>query len=370
GFASYTAFYASHAGWSTHIALSRSLIDRPRAVSFAAVAVGALTALALAAGLIFYALRDLAARRQAEARMAQTQKLEAVGQLTGGVAHDFNNLLTVIIGGLNMLLKRIEDPKQRQIAEHMLEAAQRGDKLTKQLLAFSRGQRLELAPFDLHTLTGMDELLRRSIGVDMAVHFDLHPTARWVMSDANQLELAVLNLVINARDAMPDGGRIDIRTAPGAKDGTIELRVSDNGMGMPKDVAERAMEPFFTTKPAGKGTGLGLAQVFGVARQSGGAVEIDSAPGRGTRVSIILPYADPPAHAPAPLPDADVAPIASGAGQRVLVVDQTAGDMSVALGACWWWTMKPACAASWPTRCAAPATTRSRRPTWVSRCAF
>jgi len=326
GFVSYTAFYAANAGWSTHIAMSRNLIDRPRAVSFAAVAIGSLSALALAAGLIFYALRELARRRQAEARMAQTQKLEAVGQLTGGVAHDFNNLLTVIIGGLNMLLKRIEDPKQRQIAEHMLEAAQRGDKLTKQLLAFSRGQRLELAPVDLHAMApGMEDLLRRSIGVDVALNFKMHPDARWVMSDANQLELAVLNLVINARDAMPDGGRIDITTAPGAKAGTIELSVSDNGMGMPKDVLDRAMEPFFTTKPAGKGTGLGLAQVFGAARQSGGGVEINSAPGRGARVTIILPSTPAPAEASdSPQQEPAAAP-APAPGRRVLVVDDEPG---------------------------------------------
>jgi signal transduction histidine kinase len=327
GFRNYTAFYASNTGWSTHIAMAPRLIERPRAVSFAAVSIGALMALALAAGLIFYALRDLAARRQGEARMAQTQKLEAVGQLTGGVAHDFNNLLTVIIGGLNMLLKRIEDPKQRQIAEHMLEAAQRGDKLTKQLLAFSRGQRLELAPVDLHALApGMEELLRRSLGAGAALNFHLHPDARWVKSDANQLELAVLNLVINARDAMPDGGRIDISTAPGAKPGTIDLTVADNGFGMPKDVLDRAMEPFFTTKPAGKGTGLGLAQVFGAARQSGGGVEIDSAPGRGTRVTIILPRTEPPPEAlQAPETAAAETPVAAEPGRRVLVVDDEAG---------------------------------------------
>lgn len=328
GFRSYTAFFTSNSGWSTHIAMSTRLLDRPRAVSFATVAIGALSALALAAGLIFYALRDLAARRQAEARMAQTQKLEAVGQLTGGVAHDFNNLLTVIIGGLNMLLKRIEDPKQRQIAEHMLDAAQRGDKLTKQLLAFSRGQQLELAPVDLHALeSGMEELLRRSVGPGAAIHFNMHPNARWVKSDANQLELAVLNLVINARDAMPDGGRIEISAAPGQKAGTIELSVSDNGMGMPKDVLDRAMEPFFTTKPAGKGTGLGLAQVFGAARQSGGGVEIDSAPGRGTRVTIILPRVEaPPGPPPEPEPASEAAPAPEPAhGRRVLVVDDETG---------------------------------------------
>ena len=325
GFRNYSAFYAAGAGWSTHIALSPSLIERPRAISSAAVAIGALTALLLAAAMIFYALRDLTLRRVSEARMAQTQKLEAVGQLTGGVAHDFNNLLTVIIGGLNMLLKRMEDPKQRQIAEHMLEAAQRGDKLTKQLLAFSRGQRLELAPVDLHALAlGMEELLRRSIDAQAALSFNLHPNARWVRSDANQLELAILNLVINARDAMPDGGRIEIRVEPGKKPDVIALSVIDNGMGMPKDVIDRAMEPFFTTKPAGKGTGLGLAQVYGAARQSGGSVDIDSAPGRGTRVTITLPRVEPPAQLSGSDETAHVAN-PRGAGERILVVDDEPG---------------------------------------------
>ncbi|MCR6645044.1 MAG: ATP-binding protein [Terricaulis sp.] len=305
GLRNYTAFYASQTGWSTHIAMAPNLIERPRAISSAAVAIGSIVALAFAAALIFFALRDLAQRRQAEARLAQTQKLEAVGQLTGGVAHDFNNLLTVIIGGLNMLLKRMDDPKQRQIAEHMLEAAQRGDKLTKQLLAFSRGKRLELAPVDLHAMVhGMEELMRRSLDAGVALSFRLHPDARWVMSDLSQLELAVLNLVINARDAMPDGGRIEISTAPG-KD-TVTLIVADNGMGMPKEVLERALEPFFTTKPAGKGTGLGLAQVYGAARQSGGNVEIESTPGKGARFIITLPrtQAPPEAASQAPAPAA------------------------------------------------------------------
>ncbi|HRE45679.1 MAG TPA: ATP-binding protein, partial [Terricaulis sp.] len=304
GLRNYSAFYAAQSGWSTHIAMASNLIERPRAISSAAVVIGSLIALIFAAAMIFFALRDLAQRRQAEARLAQTQKLEAVGQLTGGVAHDFNNLLTVIIGGLNMLLKRMEDPKQRQIAEHMLEAAQRGDKLTKQLLAFSRGKRLELAPVDLHAMVhGMEELMRRSLDAGVALSFRLHPDARWVMSDLSQLELAVLNLVINARDAMPEGGRIDISTAPGRDKDTATLTVADNGMGMPKEVLDRALEPFFTTKPAGKGTGLGLAQVYGAARQSGGSVEIESAPGKGARFIITLPRTQAPPEAASQAPE-------------------------------------------------------------------
>ncbi|MGE0740150.1 MAG: response regulator [Hyphomonadaceae bacterium] len=328
GFRNHTAFVTSPTtGWSTHIAVASSLIDAPMAFSNAAVIVATLIALAIAAGLIFWALRDLAERRRAEERLAQTQKLEAIGQLTGGVAHDFNNLLTVIIGGLNMLLKRIDDPKQRQIAEHMLDAAQRGDKLTKQLLAFSRGKRMELAPVDLHQmLPGMEELLRRSIDPGMQLAINLDPDARWVRSDANQLELAVLNLVINARDAMPDGGRIEISTRGRDQGDLVELAVRDTGLGMPKEVADRAMEPFFTTKPAGKGTGLGLAQVFGALRQSGGNVEIDTALGRGTTIRLLLARTEAPTAAPEP---AEAAPEpVRGAGQSVLVVDDEAGVRS------------------------------------------
>jgi two-component sensor histidine kinase len=207
----------------------------------------------------------------------------------------------------------------------MLDAARRGDRLTKQLLAFSRGKQMELAPVDLHQLVpGMEELLRRSVDVGTTLEFDLDPAARWVKSDANQLELAILNLVINARDAMPDGGRIEISVKPSGKEDCIDLSVSDNGMGMPKDVADRAMEPFFTTKPAGKGTGLGLAQVFGAARQSGGAVEINSEPGRGSTVRLVLPRTEP-AKEKAADAEEEQAPLPNGSGQRVLVVDDEPG---------------------------------------------
>ncbi len=326
GFRSSTAYVTSStSAWSAHIAIASSLINAPRTYSYISVVIGALLALALAAALIVWALRDLADRRQAEARMAQTQKLEAIGQLTGGVAHDFNNLLTVVIGGLNMLLKRVEDPKQREIALHMLDAAQRGDKLTKQLLAFSRGKQMELAAIDLHQLVpGMEELLRRSVDAGTVLDFSLHPDARWVRTDANQLELAILNLVINARDAMPEGGRIEIIAQPSQKDGCIDLAVRDTGIGMPKDVVDRAFEPFFTTKPAGKGTGLGLAQVYGAARQSGGHVEIDSAPGRGSTIRLVLPKTQAPALQPGEV-EAPPVELSGGDGKRVLVVDDEPG---------------------------------------------
>lgn len=325
GFQSYTAHYRSAtSGWSTHIAVASSLVDRPQVFSYITIVIGVLFALALAAGFVFYVFRDLDQRRNAEARLAQAQKLEAIGQLTGGVAHDFNNLLTVMIGGLGMLLKRLEEPQSRWIAENMLDAAKRGDKLTKQLLAFSRGKRTELTAVDLHELVrGMEELLRRSIDPEIMLVFSLSPDARWVKSDANQLELAILNLAINARDAMPGGGRIEIAVKEAKQTECIELVVSDNGMGMPREVADRALEPFYTTKPAGKGTGLGLSQVYGAAQQSGGTVEIDTAPGRGTAIKLILPRTDAPKDAPAP---AEVVVVeARGGGRSVLVVDDEPG---------------------------------------------
>ncbi|HYD88651.1 MAG TPA: ATP-binding protein [Vitreimonas sp.] len=330
GLDNHTAYYTSPlTRWSAHIAIPSSLIDRPRTYSLVASIVGGVLALSIAALLIAWALRDLAQRRAAEERLAQTQKLEAIGQLTGGVAHDFNNLLTVIIGGLNMLLKRIDDPKQRQIAEHMLESAKRGDKLTKQLLAFSRGKQMELAPVDLLELApGMEELLRRSIEAGQTLEIHLDPEWRWVRSDANQLELAILNLVINARDAMPNGGRIEIASRKSAREGCIELSVSDTGMGMPKDVIDRALEPFFTTKPAGKGTGLGLSQVFGAAQQSGGSVEIDSVVGRGTTVRMILPQAEPPRRIEREDDEEPDSALSDGASRSILVVDDEPGVRS------------------------------------------
>ncbi|MBC7769920.1 MAG: response regulator [Phycisphaerales bacterium] len=335
GLVNHSAYYTSPlSGWSAHIAIPSALIDRPRTYTFMTLSIGTVLALALAGLLITWALRDIAQRRRAEERLAQTQKLEAIGQLTGGVAHDFNNLLTVIIGGLNMLLKRIEDPKQRQIAEHMLDSANRGDKLTKQLLAFSRGKQMELAPVDLLQLApGMEELLRRSIDPGQTLEINIDPEACWVRSDANQLELAILNLVINARDAMPDGGHIEIAASPSSRKGFIELTVRDAGLGMPKEVVDRALEPFFTTKPIGKGTGLGLSQVYGAAQQSGGSVEIESQVGKGSLVRLLLPCAEEPLHAQAePHPEAELAP-ARQSGQRILVVDDEPGVRAFIAGA-------------------------------------
>ena len=238
---------------------------------------------------------------ESQARLAQSQKMEAIGRLTGGIAHDFNNLLAAVIGGLDLIARQPGDADRvLRLADAARGAAHRGAKLTGQLLAFSRTQRLAVAPVDVNRLLhGLEALLAQSVAPRARVHLDLTSDAGYALADANQLELAVLNLAINARDAMPAGGTIRVRTAPVAWPGSpgdapapgdyVEVAVEDDGTGMDETVRARAFEPFFTTKPAGQGTGLGLAQVYGIVRQAGGDVRIESAPSRGTTVRLLLP---------------------------------------------------------------------------------
>jgi PAS domain S-box-containing protein len=234
-------------------------------------------------------------------QLRQSQKMEALGQLTGGIAHDFNNLLTVVVGGLDIIAKRATDLKLKRYAENALAAAERGARLTGQLLAFSRVQRLEVRPTQVAPLIqNMRPLLRNVLGPGITKQFDLDEDAMPVMADPTQLEVAVLNLAINARDAMPDGGvlsfasrKVEVTGDLELDDGTyIELTISDTGAGMSDDVAARAFEPFFTTKEVGKGTGLGLSMVYGMARQSGGTARIESAPGGGTAVKLFFREAE------------------------------------------------------------------------------
>jgi CheY-like chemotaxis protein len=257
--------------------------------------------------------------------------MEAVGQLTGGIAHDFNNLLTPILGGLELISRQAEDERSRRMAAAALESARRGAKLTSQLLAFSRLQRVSMAPVAVNRVVeNIQDLLRHSIGQGIRLELTLDETAGHAACDVNQLENAVLNLGINARDAMPAGGTLTVATEaitvsgePDMADGDyVSVSVTDTGRGMTPDVLERATEPFFTTKPLGKGTGLGLAQVYGITRQSGGALRIESAPGKGTRVRLFLPAAEPaldelPDEAEAELPAAHGDPRAA----TILVVD-------------------------------------------------
>jgi CheY-like chemotaxis protein/two-component sensor histidine kinase len=227
--------------------------------------------------------------------------MEALGQLTGGIAHDFNNLLTVVVGGLDIITKRATDDKVKRYAENALAAAERGARLTGQLLAFSRVQRLEVRPtYVAPLIENMRPLLRNVLGPGITKTFDLDQALIPVMADPTQLEVAVLNLAINARDAMPNGGVLDfaskpirVSNDPEIEDGDyIELTISDTGVGMTPEVLERAFEPFFTTKDVGKGTGLGLSMVYGMARQSGGTARIESTPGSGTSVKLLFRKAD------------------------------------------------------------------------------
>ena len=236
---------------------------------------------------------EIEQRERAESALVQSQKMEAIGQLTGGLAHDFNNLLTAVVGNLDLIRMRATDPRIARQADHAFKAAERGSKLTAQLLAFSRTQKLETAAVDLNQLIGgMYDLLNQTLGAQVTVETNLLPGLPLATADGNQLELAILNLSINARDAMPDGGTLTISTL---KDPTNKERVvicvADTGTGMPPDVVARAFDPFFTTKPPGKGTGLGLSQVYGIVRQIGGDVTIDTAVGKGSRINIALPVA-------------------------------------------------------------------------------
>jgi PAS domain S-box-containing protein len=244
---------------------------------------------------------EIRERELAGEQIRQLQKMEALGQLTGGIAHDFNNLLTAILGGLEVTRRRIDDPRTVRLIDSSINAAQRGAKLIAQLLAFARKQNLQVAYLPLNTLVqDMHELLERSAGPSVRLVYDLADEVWPVMADANQLQTALLNLAINARDAMPGGGVLRIgsfNTCVEVADTDLAageyatLIVQDNGTGMTEAVQKRVFEPFFTTKEVGKGTGLGLAQVYGFVRQSGGTVRMHSVVGEGTTITILLPRA-------------------------------------------------------------------------------
>ncbi len=246
------------------------------------------------------AARDVTERNLLEGRLRQAQKLEAVGQLTGGVAHDFNNLLQVVLSGLT-LMERVQDPARRaQLSDSVRRAAQRGGELTKRLLTVARRQSLRPERIDLDAWLqdGAGALLRQALRGDIRAELRLQAGLPAVEADPAELELALLNLAVNARDAMPNGGALTLMaepaccwaiTDPDGLDGDfVRLSVTDTGTGMSEETQARVFEPFFTTKGVGQGTGLGLAQVYGFARQSGGGVRLRSAPGQGTTVSLLL----------------------------------------------------------------------------------
>ena len=286
-------------------------------------------------GVFYIVGRDITEQRRIEEQLRQAQKMEAVGQLTGGLAHDFNNLLAGISGSLELMGTRIQQGRLGDVERYLVAAqgaAKRAAALTHRLLAFSRRQTLEPKPTDVNRLVaGMEELVRRTVGPQVALEVVAVDGLWSTLVDPNQLENALLNLCINARDAMPDGGKLVIETANGWLDERtarerdlapgpyVSLCVSDNGTGMTPDVVERAFDPFFTTKPIGVGTGLGLSMIYGFARQSGGQVRIDSEVGKGTTVCLHLPQHHGE-EVPEPRPaSASIGP--AQAGETVLVID-------------------------------------------------
>ncbi len=283
--------------------------------------------------------QEVAERQLVEDALRQAQKMEAIGQLTGGVAHDFNNLLMAILSSLELLRKRVStEPDLVRLLDNSVEAAERGASLTQRMLAFARRQDLTTERVAIPRLVaGMMDLLRRSLGPSFAIETDF-PVDLWpIAADANQLEMALLNLAVNARDAMPDGGVITVAAAgsdvaPGnvlqlAPGRYVRLSISDRGSGMDAETLARAIDPFFTTKDVGKGTGLGLSMVHGFAHQIGGAFQLESAPDRGTSAHIWLPAIRPEDLVEAPV-GSDPAQVSSGskAGRplTILVVDDDA----------------------------------------------
>jgi PAS domain S-box-containing protein len=289
--------------------------------------------------LYFFASQlDVTRRRTAEQSFRQAQKMESIGQLTAGLAHDFNNLLQVISGSLEVLRGKLADERLSRYVDRAAEAAERGAKLTRQLLAFARKTRLEPRLADVNALVqDFTEMLDTTAGRQVELQINLRRRLPPVLVDPVHLELALLNVVINARDAMPSGGTITVATSLAAGDGGpqdgsfVAIAVSDNGEGMPAHVRERATEPFFTTKGTGKGTGLGLAMVQGFVQQSRGRLEIDSQVGRGTTIRMLFPAAAVAADA-VQAPAAVASPLNAppGNAESVLVVEDSEDVLALA----------------------------------------
>ncbi|MCK6451920.1 MAG: CHASE domain-containing protein [Alphaproteobacteria bacterium] len=290
-----------------------------------------------------FALDDVTREQLIEQQLRQAQKMEAIGNLTGGIAHDFNNMLGVIVGNLDLMEESLpRDGEATRFARQALEGALRGAELVRRLLAFSRRQALTPAAIDVRpAIEGIAPLLRRTLGENMLIELAIDPDAGTIEADKNQLENALLNLAINARDAMPQGGRIWIAARRQTVDGDnapmypelspgdyVAISVTDSGQGIPPEVLPRVFEPFFTTKQEGKGTGLGLAMIYGFMRQSGGTAKIYSEVGQGTTVRLYFPAVSSGAAAAAEPADAA---IPQGSGERVLVVEDRDDMRSVAI---------------------------------------
>jgi PAS domain S-box-containing protein len=276
---------------------------------------------------------EISERAYAEDALRHAQKMDAIGQLTGGIAHDFNNMLTGVLGALDLIQRRVAAGRLSEIDRYIeaaMSSANRAASLTHRLLAFARRQSLNPQPVEVNRMvTSMEELLRRTLGENIELEIDLGSAMRLTNTDEHQLENALLNLVINARDAMPDGGRLLVGTevvqVDVAREGLrlgeyVRLSVQDTGCGMSPEVIARAFDPFFTTKPIGQGTGLGLSMVYGFINQTGGHVQLDSAVAKGTRIELYLPCHVAADTRAAPIDQAS-APLRASQGERVLVVE-------------------------------------------------
>ncbi|GAB0119101.1 ATP-binding protein [Acidisoma sp. 7E03] len=339
------------AAW-THETAGHLMISMPVALLFAFLAGIALQRVQREEAAYLRLGQEMERRAAAEETLLRAQRLEAVGQVTGGVTHDFNNLLTIVLGCAELLERRPAPPENvRQLARNIRAAAERGADITASLLAFSRRRPVRAEVIDINqALLAFAPLLRRAATESRVVLFDLAPVVPRVSLDPGQFEAAILNLVGNARDALPAGGRIRIVTRAGRNDGDYPevaakpvtlVSVSDDGTGMDAATAARAIEPFFTTKEIGRGTGLGLSQVYGFVRQSGGSFAIDSVPGRGTTVHLVLPGCAvevAPADARGTV---GTAPF--GQNERILVVEDEAPVRAIAvevLGRCGYCTLE------------------------------
>jgi signal transduction histidine kinase/CheY-like chemotaxis protein len=320
-------------GWTVHAGLPVASLSVLQTGSVLLTAGGALASILLAGLLSWLLVRELRIRRRQEAALAESQHLEALGRLTGGVAHDFNNLLMIMQGGAEAIKRRRADPEQvAAYADGMASAAQRGAALTRQLLAYARKE--AQTPRTFHLRDRADDLrvlLNQSTRPDIRTSLSIPDDAWPIYADPNAVEVALINLATNARDAMPDGGQLSVSAAnaslrPGHDEGTglagdyVAVAVTDTGSGIADNHLARIFEPFFTTKPAGQGTGLGLSQVYGFARQSGGAVTVRSEVGKGTTFRLYLPRS---AEAAQPAVTA-ARPPGEPAGGRVLLVEDNA----------------------------------------------
>ncbi len=290
GFVNYTAYATSDiSGWSTHIAINHALIDAPQNMSTALLLVGAILCLAIAGGMIVSAQFELASRRREQERFVEMQKAEAVNEFTSTLVHDFRNLLAVMHASINLIVKQTKEQKTREVAEAARDVLGRSEKLVAQFLNFARREEPDNTLINVGSLfSGIIDLLHKSVG--QGVMIDIRATDEFqFVGDARQMELAFINLLTNARDAMNGKGTVIIETLVEGDEGLI--RVSDTGPGVPKYLRQRIFEAFYTTKPSGKGTGLGLAQVSAAVRQAGGIIEADEEPGGGAVFLIRLPLA-------------------------------------------------------------------------------